>query len=300
MAVTRIRRYVSLIAVGAAALALPGASPASAQFRPDGPVILFSSFPGVADGQKVVATVFNSEPEPFEFLLRALGEDGSELARSESIEVPAGQFRSVALHRADLPVAGERGTGRVQAEMTIWLINRRDRYLRSPLPASIEVVDSATGRTQVADVRDLDTISDAEPPAADAFSSLIGLARGDVLEITQRNPVPAGSPGETHVFTVTITTETGMQLATSPEVSIPPGGFRTFRFNRDDLPIAGDPGTGRAQVRTVPLWIVPTPLHLLESPTLSIIDANTGQTRVSHRGPAATLVDLTGRPGGKP
>ena len=33
------------------------------------------------------------------------------------------------------------------------------------------------------------------------------------------------------------------------EVTIPPGEFRSFNFKRSDIPLAGEPGTGRLQVR---------------------------------------------------
>jgi hypothetical protein len=41
----------------------------------------------------------------------------------------------------------------------------------------------------------------------------------------------------------------GNVLAQSEEVELRPGQFRTFDFNRDDLLVAGEPGTGRLQVR---------------------------------------------------
>ncbi len=41
----------------------------------------------------------------------------------------------------------------------------------------------------------------------------------------------------------------GNLLARSQEVEVPPGQFRTFDFNRDALSAAGEPGTGRLQVR---------------------------------------------------
>ena len=41
----------------------------------------------------------------------------------------------------------------------------------------------------------------------------------------------------------------GRVIAQSDEIAIPPGEFRSFDFNRDSIPLAGEPGTGRLQVR---------------------------------------------------
>ena len=42
---------------------------------------------------------------------------------------------------------------------------------------------------------------------------------------------------------------TGRLLSQTDPVEVPPGQFRTIRFNRDDLRVAGEPGTGRVQVQ---------------------------------------------------
>ena len=41
----------------------------------------------------------------------------------------------------------------------------------------------------------------------------------------------------------------GKVIARSQEVEVPCGHFHTFNFDRDDLPLAGEPDTGRLQVR---------------------------------------------------
>ena len=42
----------------------------------------------------------------------------------------------------------------------------------------------------------------------------------------------------------------GNLLSQTDPVQVPAGQFRTLRFNRDDLPVAGEEGTGRLQVRS--------------------------------------------------
>ena len=41
----------------------------------------------------------------------------------------------------------------------------------------------------------------------------------------------------------------GNLLSQTDPVEVPPRQFRTIRFNRDDLRVAGEPGTGRVQVQ---------------------------------------------------
>lgn len=43
--------------------------------------------------------------------------------------------------------------------------------------------------------------------------------------------------------------ERGAVVAQSDEATIPAGQFRSFNFNRSDIPLAGEAGTGRVQVR---------------------------------------------------
>src|ERR1700752_4304641 len=87
-------------------------------------------------------------------------------------------------------------------------------------------------------------------------TALVGLARGDSLPFTAFNPNTTESQqrNEPIRMQVLIFTATGEGIAESPAIVIPPGEFRSVDFDRDDLPISGEPGTARAQLRTIPLW----------------------------------------------
>ena len=51
----------------------------------------------------------------------------------------------------------------------------------------------------------------------------------------------------------------GNLLSRTDPAEVPAGQFRPLRFNRDDLPVAGEEGTGRLQVRgRYPVWIMDT------------------------------------------
>src|SRR5215510_399814 len=85
-------------------------------------------------------------------------------------------------------------------------------------------------------------------------TALVALAPEDTLRFTAFNPAPAGEVGEPISMQMRLYNEQGRVIANSTEVAIPPGEFRTISFKRDDLPLAGEPGTGILQVRTAPLW----------------------------------------------
>jgi len=84
--------------------------------------------------------------------------------------------------------------------------------------------------------------------------ALVALAPGDTLRFTAFNPAPAGEVGEPINLQMNLYNEQGRVITKSAEVTIPPGEFRTVSFKRDELPFAGEPGTGILQVRTTPLW----------------------------------------------
>jgi hypothetical protein len=84
----------------------------------------------------------------------------------------------------------------------------------------------------------------------------IGLVQGETLRFTAFNPseTDSGQPNEPISLQMKLYDSHGAVIAVSAKVMIPPGEFRSVDFNRDDLPISGEPGTTRAQLRTVPLW----------------------------------------------
>ena len=71
----------------------------------------------------------------------------------------------------------------------------------------------------------------------------VGLGRGQSLRYTIF--APNGTPVRAHVE---IYDEHGAIVARSAEVAIAAGEFRSVEFSRDTLPLAGEAGTGRAQV----------------------------------------------------
>ncbi len=78
---------------------------------------------------------------------------------------------------------------------------------------------------------------------------LLGITPGQTLRISAGNLSTSKEGSEQVRAQVKLYDAQGNVLALSEEVELRPGQFRTFDFNRDDLLVAGEPGTGRLQVR---------------------------------------------------
>jgi hypothetical protein len=114
-------------------------------------------------------------------------------------------------------------------------------------------------------------------------TALVALAPGDTLRFTAFNPAPAGEVGEPISMQMRLYNENGRVIANSAEVAIPPGEFRTIFFKRDELPLAGEPGTGILQVRTVPLWHFTSSIPVKVTTSLEVMPAPGGTTSGSFK-----------------
>ena len=128
----------------------------------------------------------------------------------------------------------------------------------------------------------------AQPLAQDTTTktgatALVALAPGDTLRFTAFNPAPAGEVGEPISMQMRLYNEKGRVIANSTEVAIPPGEFRTISFKRDELPLAGEPGTGILQVRTAPLWHFTSSIPVKVTTSLEVMPAPGGTTSGSFK-----------------
>jgi len=115
-------------------------------------------------------------------------------------------------------------------------------------------------------------------------TALLGLGRGDMMRYTAFNPVTtkSGSPNEPISLRLRVFDAQGNVIAESPEVRIPPGEFRSVDFNHDELPIAGEPGTTRKQIRTQALWGLRHRNTIHVPTSLEIVDSTTGSGKFNH------------------
>ena len=106
--------------------------------------------------------------------------------------------------------------------------------------------------------------------------SLVGVIPGQMLRFSVLNlnaPDQGSRPARAQVL---LYDAQGNLLARSQEVELSPRQFRSFDFNRDDLLVAGEPGTGRLQVRTVPLWGLRSRHRISVSVSLETLENSTG------------------------
>jgi hypothetical protein len=114
----------------------------------------------------------------------------------------------------------------------------------------------------------------------DAPDILMGIVPGQTLRVTLFNPPASGSEASPEPVSGHVKIFDGLsgQIAQSPEKVIPPGEFRSFDFNRDALPLPGEPGTNRAQVRIKPFFNFESGRLSPVLASFEIVDASSGRT----------------------
>jgi hypothetical protein len=153
----------------------------------------------------------------------------------------------------------------------------------------LELFDSQTGETQV----HIDTVqfidSDENPNAQSNASPIIpfhvGLVPGQALRINIVGSEEADLPGQSRravVARAVLFDAQGNQIAQSEECAIAPGKIASFVFNRGDLALAGEPGTGRLQGIASYLLTVDGVDGTAQgvSASLELIDGGTGRTTI--------------------
>ena len=111
-----------------------------------------------------------------------------------------------------------------------------------------------------------------------------GVVRGQSTRFTvfNSNEPPEGGRRPLIFIQVMLFDAAGAVIARSDEIAIPPGEFRSVDFNRDDLPVAGEPGTGRvqtrAQVRYRSFFLIDRTRAIGFVPSIELIDNGTGRT----------------------
>ena len=92
---------------------------------------------------------------------------------------------------------------------------------------------------------------------------------------------------------VNVFDENGIVVVTSREMEIASGHFGSVDVDRRDLPMSGEPGTGRARVRVKPLFAFPPEWNGRVVTSLEILDSAGNTTS----GPECLVFFLGGIPG---
>lgn len=109
-------------------------------------------------------------------------------------------------------------------------------------------------------------------------TAMVWVANGELLRFRAFNPLltESGKPNESISLQLKFFDEHGKMVFESSVVAIPPGEFRWIDTNREDLNVAGDPSTGRAQIRTQALWGLSSSARINVPTSLDLVDKNTG------------------------
>lgn len=110
----------------------------------------------------------------------------------------------------------------------------------------------------------------------------VGFAGNQTLRFTLLNPNEPDSQGgrEPVRAKVKLYDASGNVIAESDEVRIPAGEFRSFDFKRSDIPLAGEPGTGRLQIKGTWTMTVQDAAAQIDGflASVEIVDNKTGKT----------------------
>jgi hypothetical protein len=244
--------------------------------------------------------------------VRLYDAQGRVIVQTAELQIPLKEFRSFNFNRDALSVPGEPGTGRLQIRVGLEeRTSEPDPFIRDAkasglLPASLEIIDNSTGMTTAALSgfgNDVIIPAREDPPGGQDsiwtdMSAPVGIARGQTVRLTAFNSTEprAGSDGRKYKMLVAALIEdsAGNVLAESDEVLLSSGEFHTFDFNRSDLLLAGEPGTGRLQARALVRYrflVVGATQPGIDSHTaLELVDNGNGRTLIGLLLPAVQSI----------
>ena len=300
-------RYISTIRLAALTLLALGFVQTQVRAQEEVSIVFHTISWGMVRGQTARFTVFNpnepSDRERREVFVQVTLVDarGAAIAQSDEIAIPPGAFRSVDFKRADLPVAGERVQTRAQVGYRSFYLVDRTRAIGFS-PASIELIDDDTGHTtllisqkpkEIVVVGSNSTvIAPAQtltelPVIVYAGRALMGLAYGQTLRVNAFYPGASADPQRQSVRArVSLYGANSVLLAQSAEATIAPGEFRSFDFDRAEIPASGEPIGGRLPMRVTLEATAIAPSSLIQDPgatgplaaSFELIDRSTGRT----------------------
>lgn len=237
---------------------------------------------GIVHGERVRLSVGNTEESagtPVVWTYKVSNSGGVPLYESGRIEVAPGEVGFSDVTRQDLNTEGEPGTGRAEVLVKVTIqapagSNPKD------FPVSLEVINEETGATSGYLLTQHEYGHWMDIHHTFIPEAFIGFIPGQRLSFSVLNPPEAGgAPVRAQAY---IYDATGHLITRSAEVDLGPDQVHTFRFNHDDLPVAGEPRTGRVQVRAVIQFVLSDgsvrPVKYLPV-WLAVVDNRTGATK---------------------
>jgi len=210
-------------------------------------------------GQTLRVSVINPLPPPAPgedarkfkmlFAVTIFDDAGGVLARSAEITLNPGQSHSFDFHRANLPSPEGTDTTPLQLRSEIRRLHTPFsvpiRIVSADLNVLVELIDSFTGQTQLTTYLAPGVLLSRSDFQTQVTFAGAGLVSGQTLRV---NVAWTSSPRQYRTLRprVMLNDANGNLLASSGELVILPGQFRSYDFPRSALP--GEDPTGRVQV----------------------------------------------------
>lgn len=291
-----MKRYIArhMLMARLAALALIALYFLQAPVRAQGMTEVLVIFPsvGVAPDQRLSLTLFNPNGVPVRAqaqvhnsrgIVVGLGDDS---VRSLSASIQAGAFHSFDIDQSGMHMPCFETTCRKQIYPTVRLSFSE---ATKPFVVSMKIIDVKDGTSNTVFVGEVLPSRDAANGndyiiSGFANDILEGIFPGQTMLVTLINP-PVSEPGAFVKAHVKVFNGDGGLLMQSPEQLIPRGEFRSTKINRNEIPLSGEPGTNRAQVRLNPYYNPYITIDSIESArpspviaSFEVVDNATGKT----------------------